>query len=126
MAEPLREQASDSVIAALHVAAASGDQAGALASAIRLAFMDGFTAGALVSAFVCLLGSLAALLFLPAHAKPTSILFGVAEAVAPDEPTTPKASAPVEVPVEWSVSNGKSAETLVPTAHSTEKTPTYF
>lgn len=99
VAEPLREEASESVIAALHIAAASGDQAGVLASAIRFAFMDGFKAGALVSAFVCLLGSLAALLFLPAHAKPTSILFGIhdhAEAGTP--PPAPAAQHPPSLP----------------------------
>ncbi len=91
VAEPLREQASESVLAALHVAAASGEQTSAVASAIRLAFMDGFKAGALVSAFVCLLGAAAALKFLPARALPTSILFGVQDHTEAEADATPPA-----------------------------------
>jgi EmrB/QacA subfamily drug resistance transporter len=110
VAEPLRDQASESVIGALHIAAASGEGAGAVVDAVRLAFMDGFKAGALVSAFVCLAGALAALIFLPAHARPTSILFGVhegtalqtvAEAIAPEPqaPAAPPALAPAPIPL---------------------------
>ncbi|MGQ0842646.1 MAG: DHA2 family efflux MFS transporter permease subunit [Sporichthyaceae bacterium] len=95
---PLREQASESVIGALQIAAASGEEAGPLATAVRLAFMDGFRAGALVSGFVCLLGAIAALRFLPAHAKPTSVLFGVADTPTPpeDKHPTPSPTPPVD------------------------------
>jgi hypothetical protein len=62
------QAARHSLLSGLQVAAGSGDRAGEVALAVRHSFVDGVHAGSWAAAAACVLGAVAAALFLPARA----------------------------------------------------------
>lgn len=65
-----REAVQDSPAAGLHVAAQLGEQAGSLADAVRLAFMDGLEASLLVICVVLVVSAIGAALRAPRRGEP--------------------------------------------------------
>jgi EmrB/QacA subfamily drug resistance transporter len=66
--EQATQSARHSLLSGLQVAASSGDRAGDVALAVRHSFVDGVHAGSWAAAAACVLGALAAAVFLPARA----------------------------------------------------------
>jgi EmrB/QacA subfamily drug resistance transporter len=63
------QAARHSLLSGLQVAAGSGDRAGDVALAVRHSFVDGVHAGSWAAAAACVLGAIAAAVFLPARAS---------------------------------------------------------